>query len=299
MGIFVDVDNDGLEDLVVAQDTGHVKTWRNKGDLAFEDYNNPNSNQYSYPMGIAVTDLGNNNTVDFFFSNVGSTPPPFLVKGDLREDQQANFKWIMFENQGGFKFKDVADRTKLADYEFSWGAIFEDFNLDGLDDLVVSENYIGFPPHKLKSLRLPARFLLQTKTGEFSETGEASNVINEEYGISPITADFNNDGYPDLIHINVAGQPKGFINKGGNSHFLKVKLKNTLASIGAKIKVTRSDGTIIYRDFILGEGLCSDQSHIQIFGLESATVTQVDILYLSGKMESKTGNFMNQTLVFD
>ena len=40
----------------------------------------------------------------------------------------------MFHNEGDFKFTDTADETKVADYEFSWGCIFEDFNLDGRPD---------------------------------------------------------------------------------------------------------------------------------------------------------------------
>ena len=35
MGIFVDADEDGFEDLIVAHDTGQVRTWRNNGDGTF------------------------------------------------------------------------------------------------------------------------------------------------------------------------------------------------------------------------------------------------------------------------
>lgn len=298
MGIFVDIDNDSLEDLVVAHDTGQVKTWKNLGNNKFSEISNPNSDEYSYPMGIAVTDYKNNNSVDFFFSNVGTTPPRFLVTGDLKEDQTPNFKWIMFENKGDFKFEDVAQQAKLANYEFSWGAIFEDFNLDGRDDLVVSENYIGFPAHKFESLRLPGRFLLQTETGEFAETGELSNVRNTGYGISPITADFNGDGYPDIVHINVAGKPKAFISKAGTANYLKVKLPDNVDSIGAKIEVKLDNGSSIYRDFVSGEGLCSDQSHIQIFGLDKSTATKITVKYLSGQKLEREGSFNNQMIVF-
>ena len=298
MGIFVDIDNDRLEDLVVAHDTGHVKTWKNIGNSQFIDMPNPNSSEYSYPMGIAVTDFGNNDTVDFFFSNVGTTPPRFLVTGDLTEDQPYNFDWIMFENKGDFQFEDIANQVKLAKYEFSWGAVFEDFNLDGRDDLVVSENYIGFPIHQFESLRLPGRFLIQTENGEFAETGEQSNVINNAFGISPITADFNNDGYPDIVHINIAGRPKGFINAGGSANYLKVKLPDTVNSIAAKVAVTRSDGKVLYRDYVSGEGLCSDQSHILIFGLAEHSATEVSVQYLSSEKEVRTGNFKNILLKF-
>ncbi len=298
MGVFVDVDNDGLEDLVVAHDTGQVRTWKNLGTMKFENMSNPNSSQYSYPMGIAVTDYQNNGLVDFFFSNVGSTPPAFLVKGDLRDDQVFNPKWIMFQNKGGFAFNDIAEQAKLADYEFSWGAIFEDFNLDGLDDLVVSENYMGLPAHKIPFLRLPGRFLVQTESGEFAATGQESGVVNTGYGISPITADFNNDGYPDLVHVNIAGHSKAFINKGGDAHYLKVQLPNTIESIAAKIVVTRSDGLVLRRDVVSGEGLNSDQSHVQIFGLGDALAVEVSVQYIDGKVETKTGNFMNTLILF-
>jgi hypothetical protein len=298
MGIFIDIDNDNLEDLVVAHDTGQVKTWKNKGDLTFVDMPNPNTRENSYPMGIAVTDYKNDGTADFFFSNVGTTPPAFMVKGDLKDDQVFNPKWIMFENKGNFNFDDVAEQTRLADYEFSWGAIFEDFNLDGRDDLVVSENYIGFPFHKIPFLRLPGRFLLQTKTGEFAARGKESGVINTHYSISPITADFNNDGYPDLVHINIAGKSKAFINNGGSGNYLKVKLPDTIASVAAKIKVIRSDGKMIYRDFVSGEGLSSDQSHIQIFGLENKSAAEITVEYISGQRDVKTGNFKNELVIF-
>ncbi len=298
MGIFVDVDNDGLEDLIVAHDTGQVRTWRNLGNNKFQNMPNPNSNEYSYPMGIAVTDYLNDGLVDLFFSNVGSTPPSFLVTGDLRSDQVFNPDWIMFRNMGGFEFEDIAEQAKLAAYEFSWGAIFEDFNLDGLDDLVVSENYIGFPPHKIPLLRLPGRFLMQTETGEFAATGKQSGVINTGYSISPITADFNNDGYPDLVHINIAGKPKAFINDGGEANYLKVQLPDTISSIAAKIRVTLSNGEFLHRDFVSGEGLCSDQSHIQIFGLDNATATNIAVKYINGETEVRSGEFVNTLVRF-
>ena len=204
----------------------------------------------------------------------------------------------MFKNKGNFQFDNIAEQVNIADYKFSWGAIFEDCNLDGKDDLVVSENYIGFPPHQLKFLRLPGRFLIQNTVGEFAETGEQSGVINTGYGITPITADFNNDGYPDLVHINVAGKSKAFINKGGNAKYLKVKLPDTITSIAAKIVVKRSDGTTLRRDYVSGEGLNSDQSHIQIFALGDSYAEEISVQYITGETAVKTGKFVNLVVEF-
>ena len=163
---------------------------------------------------------------------------------------------------------------------------------------MVSENYIGFPPHKIPFLKLPGRFLMQTETGEFAATGMQSNVINTRFGISPITADFNGDGYPDLVHINIAGKPRAYINNGGDANYLKVQLPDTIASIAAKISVKRSDGKVLYRDFVSGEGLCSDQSHIQIFGLEDASATDITVQYINGETDKRTGDFSNVLVKF-
>jgi len=294
--VFIDVDDDKLEDIVVAHDTGQVRTWKNLGDLKFESVDNPTSDYFSYPMGIAVTDLKNDGLPDFFFSNVGSTVPDALVRGDLTDDQVLHKEWILFENQGDFTFTDVAARSQVADFEFSWGAIFEDFNLDGRDDLVVSENYAGWPLHKLPMWRLNGRFLLQTESGVFSEAGDESGVVNREYGISPLTADFNQDGYPDLIHVNLLGQQNVFISKAGSNGYLKVKLPNTVASIGSEVHVTLSDGTTLIQSFVVGEGLVSDQSHVLIFGLGKQKATRVLVKALDGQEQERVGEFHNQIL---
>ncbi len=297
-GVFIDVDGDRLEDLVVAHDTGTVKTWKNMGDLKFKDMPNPTTNYFSYPMGIGVSDYNNDGLPDFYFSNVGSTTPDAIVRGDLRAEQELNKKWLMFENKGNFEFEDVAEKTKLADYEFSWGALFEDFNLDGRDDLVVSENYVGFPTHILPIWRLDGRFMVQNKNGEFAAVGKQAGIQNRLYGISPLTADFNQDGYPDLVHVNLLGKQKVFLSKGGNANHLKIQLPNTVKSIGATVQVTLEDKSVIYQTFIVGEGLCSDQSHVLTFGLGQQKATSVSVRYLDGETQLSNGFYANQTLSF-
>jgi hypothetical protein len=294
LGVFVDADEDNNEDLIVAYDTGQVRTWRNNGDGTFTNTPNPNSNFNSYPMGIAVGDYDNDGRVDFFFSNVGSTPPNFMIYGDTTDDQTTNWKWLLFRNEGGFQFSDQAEAAKLADYEFSWGAIFEDLNLDGREDLVVSENYIGLPTHKLEFLRLPGRLLVQNNKGEFAAVGEKAGVVNKRYSISPITADFNQDGRPDIVHVNIAGKSKAFLSKPGTGNYLKVRLPNRVSSVSAKVMVEMEDGSRQSKWFISGEGLCSDSSHVMIFGLGKQQAKSISVRYLSGESTELEGPFVNQ-----
>lgn len=295
---FIDIDRDGKEDLITVHDTGNVVTWRNTGGLKFERVNNPSTNIYSYPMGLGIADLGNDGLADFFFSNVGSTPPDFLIRGDLTDAQVSNWKWMLFRNKGDFQFEDTADKAKIADYEFSWGGVFEDFNLDGMEDLVVSENFIGFPLHKLPFLRLDGRLLLQTPNGEFAAAGKEAGVINRAYSISPLTADFNGDGRPDIVHANLNGDSKLFLSKTGTGNYLKVELPGNVGSIAATVTASLSDGRLLSRPYVSGEGLSSDSSRIIIFGLGDASVTDVKVNYIDGSNATKSGSFRNQLLKF-
>jgi len=294
--MFIDMDNDKLADLVVAHDTGQIRTWKNNGDLSFTNKPNPTSDYFAYPMGIATTDIGNNGLPDFFFSNVGSSIPTSLLRGDLTDDQLLHQQWIVFQNQGDFQFNDVAAQLHLADFEFAWGAVYEDFNLDGRDDLVVSENYEGWPLHKLPLLRLDGRFLLQSDTGHFTEAGPQAGVVNRAYGISPISADFNTDGYPDLIHVNLMGKQNVFLSKGGDQGYLKVQLPNTVDAIGSQVSVLLEDGTTLVKHFVVGEGLVSDQSHVLIFGLGQQRAISVSVTSLSGFDKTFVGSYRNQLL---
>ena len=294
--VFYDADQDGNEDLIVAHDTGQVRTWKNLGDMKFENTENPNSDVYGYPMGIGVGDYDNDGLVDFFFSNTGTTAPPFMARGDLRDDQIYHSQWIMFHNDGGFKFTDTAKETKVADYEFSWGCIFEDFNLDGRTDLVVSENYVDLPPHKFKFLRLPGRFMVQNADGEFAAVGAGAGVINKGFGLSPLTTDFNEDGAPDLVHVNLAGQSKVFLSNNPQTGFVKVKLPNAVESVSAMVKAELADGRTIYEPFVKGEGLCSDSSSIVTIGTGGSEITSVEVSYLSGKSQTFDAPTLGSTL---
>jgi len=71
--VFVDLNNNGLSDLVVAQDTGFVRVFKNNGNATFDRIELPVT--YSYPMGIAVSDYNNDGYMDLYFSNVGTTLP--------------------------------------------------------------------------------------------------------------------------------------------------------------------------------------------------------------------------------
>ena len=148
-------------------------------------------------------------------------------------------------------------------------------------------------------MRLPGRLFVQTPAGEFAEVGAEAGVVNKRYSIAPVTADFNNDGHPDIVHVNIAGRSLVFLSTGktGNG-FLKVRLPRDVSSIGALVTIELEDGMKIYRPFVSGEGLASDSSHVIIAGLGAQQAAKVSVRYLDGQTIERTGPFRNQTVLF-
>ena len=242
---------------------------------------------------MCIRDSNNDGNVDFFFSNTGSSVPTFLARGDLAEEDPFISDWLLFKNNGGFNFTDEAVKAKVADFEFSWGALFEDFNLDGRQDLVVAENYVDFPPHKL--FKLPGRFLLQRPDGTFAAVEEQADVVNKNYAITPLTSDFNQDGYPDLVFANLSGLSKAHINIGGSANFVSFRMPETAAYLGAKILVTKKDGSKLSDVYVIGEGLCSDQTATLTFGLgNDPSIESINLYLPNGTSRAITDYQVNQ-----
>ena len=296
-GILADVNEDGWLDLIVAHDTGEVRTYRNKEGQSFEMMSNPTTGKFSYPMGIAAGDYNNDGTIDFFFSNTGSSIPEFIARGDLKDDQIFIKEWMLFQYVKGKGFMDVARPAKLANFEFSWGAIFEDFNLDGLQDLAVAENYIAFPPQQ--AFKLPCRLLVQRENGTFAAVEEQAKAENRNFAITPLSTDLNQDGYPDLIYSNLDGPMKVFLSNGGTSNYVKVSMTKNATSLGAKVEV-QAGGKIYTQHLLSGEGLCSDQGQTLIFGLgQQAEIERLVIYYPSGKVDSVQDATINKRYFID
>ncbi|MDF4204315.1 CRTAC1 family protein [Maribacter sp. SA7] len=282
-GVLVDIDNDSWLDLVVVHDTGEARTYKNNGDLTFTMKSNPLTGKFAYPMGLAVGDYNNDGLVDFMFSNVGTTAPNFMASGDIKDKSLFNDKWILFKNEGNFRFTDAAEEAKIADYEFSWGCTFADMNNDGLQDLMVAENYVDFPFSKI--FKLPGRLLIQKEDHTFVPTEKESGVENPFYGITALVSDFNADGHLDLIWANLDGPSNAFINKGNNNNFVQVDLADAAEAMGAKVTVVTPNQT--YTDWLVtGEGLASDQTALIHFGLgQNQNINKITVTYSNGNKD--------------
>ena len=284
LAMFIDLDNDQWTDLVVAQDTGVLEIWRNRGDLTFERAATPTD--YSYPMGIGAGDIDNDGLVDLYISNVGHTLPAALLRGNLAEDLPFNMDYMLLRNRGDFTFEDISTASNAGAYGFGWGVVIADFNNDSRMDLYFAQNYARFPGVDFLQL-YPGRLLQQYPGGHFQAVEGVAGIANQNFGITQVVSDFNQDGWPDMVLGNLTGPVRAFLNSGGDRHSLTVRLPGDATWLNARVTVTTAEKHKLTRQLFASEGLCSDQTRALFFGLnESSKPVQVEVQPIGGEVLS-------------
>ncbi len=260
LSVFVDLDGDTWQDLVVAQNTGEIEFFKNRGDATFESI--PTQSGYGFWMGLAVGDIDKDGDQDLYFSNLGNSIPDFLTEGDLRDDQRHEAEWLLFRNDGNFQFTNVTEPYQLTGFGFAWGAVFEDLNLDGNLDLLVAQNYIKWPLHKLS--KLPGKTLLQHNQAFYHVS--ALGLENPHFGQTPLILDLNGDSKPDVVWVNMNGPATAFLNTV-DSHYVHVPVPDTVSALGTEVTLETTSGHSYTRIVTSGVGLMSDQTSDIVFGL--------------------------------
>lgn len=261
---FVDLDADGWQDLVVAQNTGAIEIFRNMKDRTFQPV--PTTSAFGFWMGLAVGDIDNDGDQDLFFTNVGTSIPLFLTSGDLLKDQRHTHDWMLLRNEGNFRFTDVTDEYGLTGEGFAWGAVFEDLNLDGQLDLFVAQNYIKWPVHKL--LKLSGRTYLQTGENPARTFQQAPTLglDNKHFGQSPVIVDLDGDGRQDLVWLNIDGPVRAFLNTAPGN-YVTIVVPDTVANIGTTITLETNRGRSYTRAVVGTVGMLTDHTPELSFGL--------------------------------
>jgi hypothetical protein len=266
--LFADLDNDRLPELIFAQHAGQLRIHRNLGGGKFRAVQHALLERRGYFTSIAAADYDNDGRLDLFIGSTGSVVPEWLLRGDLPAGQSLHTDWSLLLNKGDLQFTERATESLLTDYEFGWGAAFADFNLDGLEDLAVAENYIHYPP--LPLYRHPGRLLIQIAEHQFAAVEKHAGSGNRYATVAPLVADFNADGYPDLLWINLNGPARAFINNGGNRHHSKIALRNIPTAAGARITLHTARGRELvkyqaaYPELIFGLGRDDSVNRITI-----------------------------------
>lgn len=295
LSVFADLDADGWQDLIVAQNTGEVEIFRNMKGRSFQSI--ATKTGYGFWMGAAVGDIDRDGDQDLFFTNVGNSIPTFLTRGDIHGDQRHTHEWLLLRNDGDFRFTDVTEAYRLTGEGFAWGAVFEDLNLDGQLDLLVAQNYIKWPIHKL--FKLSGRTYLQSSENSAPGFDHSSSmqIENKHFGQSPLIVDINDDGRQDIVWINMDGPVRAFLNTS-RGNYITVVLPDTVAALGTRISIETDKGKSYTRDVIAGVGMLTDQTPELSFGLgDLERVLRIDIMHPNGQAEVILEPSINQKAV--
>ena len=208
MGVAVgDYDNDGFEDLYVTAYGGN-KLYHNNGDGTFTDVTESAGVAGSgWSTGAAWVDLDNDGYLDLVVLRYLDWDFSDIYCGDHREGLRAychpdTFRAIsplVFHNDGHGHFTEVSKKIGLAKPAKALGIAIADYDRDGHIDLFIANDSM-------------VEYLYHNKgDGTFEETGLLSQVAVDEdgqtyAGMGVDFADYDNDGFPDLVVDNLANQ---------------------------------------------------------------------------------------------
>jgi hypothetical protein len=292
---FVDVNDDGHLDLIVANDSTPNYLYLNKGDGTFEDASYASglavnaSGREQAAMGLAIGDYNNDGKVDVQTTN-------------FSDDYNT-----LFKNEGDGNFTDVSFQSGIGEVTIpflGWGAGFIDYNNDGLKDIFVVNGHVYPAVDKNDwGTTWAQRPLLFRNSGEKFELVPAAPGSGLALVIPARGAAFGdlfNDGQIDVVINSMDSPPTLLRNVSKGNNWLELKLvggpNSPADAIGATAWLT-ADGVTQRVDIISGGSFISSSDMRPHFGLGKATrVEKLEIRWPSGSREVVPVSGINQIL---
>jgi enediyne biosynthesis protein E4 len=305
-GVFTDFDNDGDLDLMVINDFGYQATpnllYKNEyPKQEFKDVSKPMGFDLAInAMGVGVGDYNQDGWLDYFISNIASSP--FLVsqgRGDRPFLDKTRELGTSHPNLYTTEGREVST--------ISWGANFFDYDNDMDLDLYVANGCLNptiFPNPNL---------ILENFNGQFLVNGPSLGLSDASIGRGSVILDYDNDGNLDVLVVNQTKIGKSeppfqnygvrlFRNEGFGNNWLKVKLKGrTSDNLGLGSRVEAYVGGIkMIREIDGGSSHLSQNSTIAHFGLASKEmVDSLVVRWIGGETQRIYEIPANQMLEVD
>jgi enediyne biosynthesis protein E4 len=284
--VFVDINNDGKPDLVVANDSTPNYLYLNKGDGTFEDdsyasgYALNESGRETASMGIAVGDYRNNGLLDLYTTTFSDDYNP------------------LYRNDGDANFTDISYPMGIAEATIpflGWGTAFLDFDNDGWKDLVVANGHV-YPQvdHTSWGTSWAQRPLLfhniDGKKFDLEPAVEGTALAELYIGRGMAVGDLFNDGKLDVV-INVLDSHPALLRNvsADHHHWVEFKLvggaKSPRDAIGATVYLT-AGGKKQRGDVFSGGSFASTHDPRVHFGLgDATTIDSIEVHWPSGMKE--------------
>src|SRR5271163_1325568 len=284
---FVDVNNDGKVDLIVADDSTPNYLYINKGDGTFEDasfYSGFALNQAAREtasMGLAVGDYLNNGLVDLYTTT-------------FSDDYKT-----LFRNEGDGNFSEITPQMGIAQvtYPFlSWGTEFIDYDNDGWKDIMSVSGHV-YP--QVDKHDWGTTFAERPQLFHNLDHGQKFEVIPavEGTGLADVIpgrgaafGDLFNDGKIDVVINCIDHTPVLLRNVNADkNHWVGISLlggpKSPRDAIGATVYLT-ADGMRQRGDVMSGGSFESSNDQRLHFGLgQASAVDGVEVRWTSGLVE--------------
>ena len=233
MGVAVgDYDNDGNEDLYVTGYGGN-RLYHNNGHCNFTDVTErAGVGGSGWSSSATWVDLDNDGLLDLVVDRYVQWDWDDMWCGEHREgyrgychpDVFQAIPMLVYHNDGNGHFTEVSHKLGLDIPAKALGIAIGDYDQDGRIDLFVAND------------SMPEFLFHQKKDGTFEEVGLESEVaVNAEgqtyAGMGVDFADYNNDGWPDLVITDLANQRYALYQNAGDGTFSYASSSSGLGSM--------------------------------------------------------------------